>query len=154
MTLLRILAAAAMLFASACAGGEEGGVAPEEAPVVIETASGPARFVVEIADEPEEMSRGLMFRRELADDAGMLFVYEQPRRASMWMKNTYIPLDIIYIRTDGTIARIAEMAEPHSLDTIPSGEIVAAALEIRGGRAGELGIEPGDLVRHPLIDRN
>lgn len=138
------------LVLTACAqGGERADAASDR--LVITTANGEAAFTVEIADEPEEMTRGLMFRRELADDAGMLFIYTQPRTASMWMKNTYIPLDIIYIREDLTIARIAEMAEPHSLDPIPSGEIVAAALEIRGGRAAELGIEPGDRVTHPRL---
>ena len=148
--LLALKSIALAIALTACAqGGERSGGTDDR--LVIQTSQGEAAFTVEIADEPDEMTRGLMFRRELADDAGMLFVYVQPRTASMWMKNTYIPLDIIYIREDRTIARIAEMAEPHSLDPIPSGEVVAAALEIRGGRAAELGIKPGDSVSHPLL---
>jgi uncharacterized membrane protein (UPF0127 family) len=105
------------------------------------------RFTVEIARTPEQQQHGLMFRRSLAPDHGMLFPFAFPRQATFWMKDTLIPLDMIFIRPDGSIARIAAMTAPKSLDTVDSGEPVAAVLEIAGGRAAQLGIEPGDVVR-------
>jgi len=86
-----------------------------------------------------------MFRRSLAGDRGMIFPYEPPQDVAFWMKNTLIPLDIVYIRSDGAIARIVN-AQPMDLTALPSGEPVACVLEIRGGRAAELGIKEGDLV--------
>lgn len=104
-------------------------------------------FTVEMARSPQEQARGLMFRTELAPDAGMLFPFEPAKTASFWMKNTPIPLDIVFIRADGTIESIAAETEPYSLAPVQSGEPVAAVLEIAGGRAAALGIEPGDTVR-------
>jgi uncharacterized membrane protein (UPF0127 family) len=104
-------------------------------------------FQVEVARTSEEQERGLMYRDSLAADAGMIFPFNPPQPASFWMKNTRIPLDIIFIRHDGTIARITAMTKPYSLDLIPSGEPVAAVLEIAGGRAAAAGITPGDRVR-------
>ena len=86
-----------------------------------------------------------MFRRSLAPDRGMIFPYDPPQEVGFWMKNTLIPLDMLFIRADGTIARIAH-ATPLSLDTVPSGEPVAAVLEIAGGRAAQLAIHAGDRV--------
>jgi uncharacterized protein len=107
------------------------------------------RFTVEMARTPEEQSRGLMFRQSLGDDRGMLFPYEPPQQASFWMKNTLIPLDMVFIRADGTIGRIAENTVPMSLDPVPSIDPVSAVLEIRGGRAAELGLKEGDKVSWP-----
>ena len=104
------------------------------------------RFTVEVARTGEEQAQGLMFRDSLAPDRGMLFPMDPPREASFWMKNTLIPLDIIFIRADGTIARIGANTVPHSLDPVASLEPVAAVLEIRGGRSAELGIREGDRV--------
>lgn len=87
-----------------------------------------------------------MHRQSVAPDRGMLFPYNPPQTASFWMKNTLIPLDLIFIRPDGTIGRIADNAVPLSLEPIPSLEPVSAVLEIAGGRAAELGITPGDRV--------
>lgn len=106
-------------------------------------------FTVEVARTPEQQAQGLMNRQSLAPDRGMLFPYHPPADASFWMKNTLIPLDLIFIRPDGTIARIAANAVPMSLDPIPSLEPVAAVLEIPGGRAAELGLKPGDKVDWP-----
>jgi uncharacterized protein len=118
----------------------------EQVPLTIRAASGTHRFIVEVARTPPEQANGLMHRQSLAPDRGMLFPYEPPQPASFWMKNTLIPLDIIFIRPDGTIARIAAKTVPLSLDPVPSLEPVAAVLEIAGGRAAELGIQPGDWV--------
>ncbi|WP_339832938.1 DUF192 domain-containing protein [uncultured Parvibaculum sp.] len=120
--------------------------------LTIETAAGAThRFTVELAVSPAEIQRGLMFRESLADDAGMLFFYQQCRLAQFWMKNTLIPLDMIFIEADGRIARITAMAEPQSLEIRASGVPVNGVLEIAGGRAAALGIAPGDHVRHPLF---
>lgn len=104
-------------------------------------------FTVEMARSPMEQAKGLMFRTGLADNAGMLFPFPEPKMASFWMKNTVIPLDIIFIRSDGTIESIAENAIPYSTLPVGSGETVAAVLELRGGLAAELGIAAGDKVR-------
>lgn len=106
-------------------------------------------FKVEVARTEEEQAQGLMYRTTLAPDAGMLFPFDPPRDASFWMKNTYIPLDMLFIRPDGTIARIAANTEPLSLAPVDSGETVLAVLEIAGGRAAEAGIREGDKVSWP-----
>lgn len=120
--------------------------------VTIETARGPVSFNAEIADTPQRQARGLMFRTELADDRGMLFPFERPQRASFWMRNTVISLDIIFVGVDGRILNIAERTVPYSEDPILSDGLARAVLEIRGGRAEELGIRPGDRVRHRIFD--
>jgi uncharacterized membrane protein (UPF0127 family) len=110
-------------------------------------------FQVEVMRTPETRARGLMHRKYLPGDRGMLFDFGQVEPVSMWMQNTYIPLDMLFIRADGTIARIAEQTEPLSVRTIPSGEPVLSVLEINGGVAAKLGIRPGDKVEHPLFKR-
>jgi hypothetical protein len=106
------------------------------------------RFTVELAVTPEQRSQGLMYRRELAADRGMLFLYPRPGYRAMWMKNTYIPLDMLFIKSDGRVAHIAERTEPHSLQSISAGERVSAVLELRGGTADRLGISEGAVVLH------
>ena len=103
-------------------------------------------FTVEVAASPREQARGLMFRTVLAPDAGMIFPFATIRPASFWMKNTYIPLDIIFYLPDGTIESIAAMAEPTSLDQVRSQGEVAGVFEIAGGRAAQLGLKPGDVI--------
>ncbi|RIA47078.1 hypothetical protein DFR49_1643 [Hephaestia caeni] len=155
------LVAAAMAVPAACTGGNATGaaandiVAAKTVPVTITSATtGAHRFAVEVAKTPAEQERGLMFRTDIPKDGGMLFwPYPAdggpPRAASFWMKNTPSPLDIIYIRPDHTIARIAENTTPYSTDPILSGEPVGAVLELRGGRAAELGIGEDDAVTWP-----
>lgn len=118
----------------------------EQIPLTVQSRSGTHRFTVEVARTPEQQAQGLMNRQSLAPDQGMLFPYDPPQDASFWMKNTLIPLDLVFIRADGTVARIAANTVPMSLDPIPSLEPVAAVLEIAGGRAEELGIQVGDKV--------
>ncbi|NJM50527.1 MAG: DUF192 domain-containing protein [Sphingomonadales bacterium] len=103
-------------------------------------------FTAEIAATGPQQAQGLMFRRSLADDAGMIFPFPQARPASFWMKNTVIPLDIIFIGADGTIESIGENAVPYSLDTVSSKGSVQAVLELRGGLTSELGIKAGDTI--------
>ncbi|AYJ87313.1 DUF192 domain-containing protein [Sphingomonas paeninsulae] len=115
-------------------------------PLVIKSAHGMNRFKVEVAHTSEEQERGLMFRPHIAPDGGMIFPMNPARMASFWMKNTVSSLDIVFIRPDRTIARIAANAVPYSLEPIDSGEPVSAVLEIAGGRAAELGISANDKV--------
>lgn len=110
-------------------------------------------FQVEVMRTPEQRARGLMHRRYMPADRGMLFDFGRTEPVAMWMENTYIPLDMLFIRADGTIARIAENTEPLSQRTIPSGEPVLSVLEINGGVSRTLGLKPGDRVEHPLFKR-
>jgi uncharacterized membrane protein (UPF0127 family) len=105
-----------------------------------------SRFTVEVAASEAEQEQGLMYRQSLAPDAGMIFPFPTERVATFWMKNTYIPLDMVFIRKNGTIARIGANAVPMTLDVVSSNEPVTAVLEIAGGRAAELGLQPGDVV--------
>ena len=119
--------------------------------LLIETQSAITAFQVEIADSPETMSLGLMWRTDLREDRGMLFVYDPPRHASFWMKNTLIPLDMLFIAVDGTVHRIEYNAQPLSLESIPSGIPVRAVLEIAAGVADKVGVQPGDRVHHAAL---
>jgi uncharacterized membrane protein (UPF0127 family) len=106
---------------------------------------------VEMAEAPKEKELGLMFRTELGDNQGMLFPYGAPQEVSMWMHNTYIPLDMVFIRADGTVHRIERGAEPLSDRVIYSEGPVSAVLEMAGGATERLGLKPGDRIRHPLF---
>lgn len=108
-------------------------------------------FDIWIADTPERQSQGLMFVRSLPEQRGMLFVHESPKPIGMWMKNTYIPLDMLFIRADGKVARVAANTTPHSLDTVESKEPVVAVLELKGGTAAKLGIRAGVTVKHSVF---
>jgi uncharacterized membrane protein (UPF0127 family) len=120
----------------------------------IATKAGDRRvFQVEVARTPDRRAQGLMYRRSMPEDHGMLFDFERVEPVSMWMQNTYLPLDMLFIRPDGTIARIAANTEPLSTRTIPSGEPVLAVLELNAGAAARLGIRPGDKVEHTLFKR-
>ena len=112
---------------------------------------GAARFDVEVADDPEERAQGLMFVERMAPMSGMLFVYERPQRASFWMRNTLIPLDMIFAGADGRVTRIHENAIPGDETPIPGGDEVKYVLELNGGMAGRLGLSVGDEMRHPSI---
>ncbi len=109
-------------------------------------------FDVELAVSREQQAQGLMYRQSLAADAGMLFVYRPAREVSMWMKNTVIPLDMLFIAEDGEIVKVVERAVPLSLTTISSDRRVRAVLEINGGMVNRLGIRPGDRVVHPAFE--
>jgi uncharacterized membrane protein (UPF0127 family) len=120
--------------------------APDTIPLEIKGANSSHKFVIEIARTRDEQDRGLMFRKSLAPDGGMIFPVKPVCEASFWMKDTVIPLDMIFIRADGTIAKIEADTTPYSKIPVSSGESVAAVLEIAGGRASELGIAEGDKV--------
>jgi uncharacterized membrane protein (UPF0127 family) len=145
---MRVFLAAivALAFLSGCSPGHEKRQLPTTR-VVIDTKNGPAAFDVEVAADDASREKGLMFRTELAPNAGMLFDFGKEGFRSFWMKNTPRSLDIIFIRGDGTISTIAENTIPYSEDSLPSSEPVLAVLEINGGRSHALGIEAGNKVR-------
>jgi uncharacterized membrane protein (UPF0127 family) len=135
------------LLAIVLAFGAPGVVGAAELQTVeIASKTGVHAFQVEMAITPEEKEHGLMFRRELPDGQGMLFDFQFDQNVAFWMKNTYIPLDMFFIRADGRILRIAENTEPLSERNIPSGGPVRAVLEVIGGTAKKLGIAAGDRV--------
>jgi len=119
--------------------------------LVIDTGGGPKRFAVELALTAKEQAQGLMFRRSLAPDGGMLFDFGETREASFWMRNTLIPLDMLFIDADGHIADIHERAVPLSEEPIESSVPVRAVLEVNGGTVARLGIKPGDVVHHAIF---
>ena len=121
-------------------------------PLEIVSKSGVHTFTVEIALTPEEQAKGLMFRRELSEGEGMLFDFHHEQPASFWMKNTYVSLDMIFIRGDGTILKIAENTVPLSEALVQSGGPVRAVLEVVAGTARKLGIVPGDRVAHRIFN--
>lgn len=117
----------------------------------IVTSHGSDTIEVEVAKTPQEQATGLMFRKELLANKGMLFIHMAPKEVSMWMRNTYIPLDMIFIRQDGTVHRIEKEAEPLSEEVISSNGPVSAVLELPGGTAERLGLKAGDRVQHPFF---
>ena len=152
---LAAIAAAWLALVPAGAGAQgqpAAGASGLEALVIV---SGGTRhaFQVEVMRTPEQRAKGLMYRNYMPADRGMLFDFKQVEPVAMWMQNTYISLDMLFIRADGTVARIAERAEPLSTRTIPSGEPVLSVLEVNAGIAEKLGIKPGDKVEHPLFKR-
>ena len=146
-SLVAAFSLAAMLCASSAA------YAASFAPLEIVTRSGVQVFSVEMATTEEEKSTGLMYRKELADGKGMLFDFSPEQQVSMWMKNTYISLDMIFIRADGRILRIAENTEPFSTAIISSGGLAKGVLEVIAGTAQKYGIKAGDRVAHPLFGK-
>ena len=126
-------------------------LAAELQPLEIASKNGVHAFAVEMAVTPSEHAQGLMFRRELPEGRGMLFDFKVEQPVSFWMKNTFISLDMIFIRADGRILRIAENTEPLSERQVHSGGSVRAVLEVIGGTARKLGIAPGDRVAHPIF---
>lgn len=143
------LAAILVVVGFAVASGSVGAASFQ--PLEIVTKNGVQVFSVEMATTDEEKQTGLMYRKELADGKGMLFDFNPEQDISMWMKNTYVSLDMIFIRADGRILRIAENTEPLSTRIISSGGPARAVLEVVAGTAQKYGIRPGDRVGHPLF---
>ena len=138
---------------AACAAAEAMGAQPTlpRSTLTVETEGGPVAFTVELADEPREIQTGMMFRQDIGEREGMLFDLGRPRIPIFWMRNTLISLDIIFIDSGGRIIHIAANATPLSEEPLSPGEQARGVLEIAGGRAAELGIEVGDLVRHAIF---
>lgn len=143
--------AALALLAAFGANARSRALAVEDLDVV--TARGVFHFKVEIADTDATREKGLMFRKALAADRGMLFDFKTARPVAFWMKNTLIPLDMLFIARDGHVISIARDAPPLSTAPIPAGGDALGVLEVRGGRAAEIGAAPGDQVRHRIFGR-
>jgi len=149
--LMMSLAAVSVVLVTLCANPAARAASVQ--PLEIATKSGVQVFSVEMATTEEEKTQGLMYRKELPDGKGMLFDFSPEQQISMWMKNTYISLDMIFIRADGRILRIAENTEPLSTKIISSGGLAKGVLEVIAGTAQKYGIQPGDRVAHPLFNK-
>jgi hypothetical protein len=148
-------AAAALLALAAALAPSSGAAAQGCDPAVVALRQGDTRlrFRVEVADDEAERARGLMFRESLPRFAGMLFVYDRPQEVAFWMKNTLIPLDILFFDETGRLTHVHENAVPGDLTAIPGGPApVRFVLEVNGGLAGALGVAPGAELRHPAVD--
>ena len=143
------LACAALSFALFLAPGSSRAQSLEDLTIV--AGGGRHVFYVEVARTDDERAKGLMDRSHMPEDRGMLFDFKQVTPISMWMKNTVMPLDMFFIRADGTVARITEHTEPFSTRVIPSGEPVLAVLELNAGAAARIGAKAGDKVEHPMF---
>lgn len=126
-----------------------GAIAAGNGTLVLKTDSGPHSFNIEIATTNGERALGLMYRRELPEDAGMLFLYDPPQPITMWMRNTILPLDMIFISTDGKVHRIESHTEPFSTEVISSDGTVQGVLEVNAGAAAKIGLKAGDEVAFP-----
>ncbi len=127
----------------------DAGVATGTGTLVLKTASGDHNFNIEVMTTNEERALGLMFRRSLPENSGMLFLYDHPQPAAMWMKNTLIPLDMVFISAEGKVHRIEQNAEPFSTALIPSDGAVVGVLELNAGEADKIGLKLGDKVVYP-----
>jgi uncharacterized membrane protein (UPF0127 family) len=132
---------------------EASGFAIGNGTLVLKTGSGEHSFNVEVATTNQERAIGLMFRRSLPADAGMLFLYDRAQPAAMWMKNTLIPLDMVFITADGKVHRIEQNTEPFSTELISSEGPVVGVLELNGGAAAKIGLKRGDLVVYPGLGK-
>ena len=122
-------------------------------PLVIKSADGEHKFKVEEAKTLAQQARGMMFRETMAPDTGMIFEFDEPKVATIWMKNTAIPLDILFVRSNGKILKIEHSHQPYTLRSASSEAVVAAVVELSGGQAKELGIRPGDVIEHPFFQK-
>ena len=123
----------------------------DEGKLVLHSSTGDYSFNVEVVDTPESRAQGLMYRQELADDAGMLFDFKGEQPVSFWMRNTFIPLDMIFVDAKGVVKNIHVNARPHDPTGIPSDGPVQFVLEIPGGRSVEIGLKAGDTMDHPRV---
>jgi uncharacterized membrane protein (UPF0127 family) len=147
----RFVFAAPLMFAAVAARAQPADVQFKRSSLTIVAGGHDLKFEVDLATNDAERARGLMFRKQLGAYEGMLFDFFQEMPVSFWMKNTLIPLDMVFIAADGTVKHVHANAVPLSTDPIPSVYPVRAVLEINGGSAALLGIKPGDRVRHPIF---
>lgn len=123
----------------------------EPQPLSIVTESATHEFMVEEAKTLEQQARGMMWRDEMGENEGMIFEFAEPKVATIWMKNTAISLDILFVRSNGEILKIEHLAQPYKLRSASSEAVIAGVVELKGGRALELGIKPGDVIKHPFF---
>lgn len=148
MPLIRLIGLIALAFLALAAHAIAGA---ELSKLTFETSGGPRVFQVEVADTPEQREVGLMYRRSMPDDHGMLFDFGRPQEISMWMQNTYVSLDMVFVGGDGRVSRIAERTEPLSTRVIPSLGPARYVVELVAGAAERMGLKPGDKVVHPRV---
>ena len=153
---MRPLFLAFCLGLAACRGQASADPSPsplawERASLTIETATGSHRFEVDVADDDAERERGLMYRTEMAPNAGMVFDYHREQNITMWMKNTVLPLDMVFISQDGHVFDAVKGTVPYSLELIPSGGPVRAVLELNAGTIDRIGLKRGDMVRAKMF---
>ena len=120
-------------------------------PLTIVTEEGNHEFLVEEAKTLDQQARGMMFRESMEGDSGMIFEFDKPKIATIWMKNTSIPLDILFVRSNGKILKIEHSHQPYTLRSASSEAVIAAVVELKGGEAKRRGIRPGDEVKHPFF---
>lgn len=137
----------------ACLASTAAAEACREDVAMLRSDAGTARFRIEVADDKEERAQGLMNRETMSKSAGMLFVYPEPQPVGFWMKNTLIPLDMIFLDETGTVKKVHHEAQPHDESPIFGGEAILAVLEINGGLARKIGIAEGWTMRHAVIDQ-
>lgn len=147
----RLLFAAPFVFVATAVRAQEPEIVFPKSSLVIVTGTKELKFDVEMATTEAQRQRGLMYRKQMGPYEGMLFDFHQEQPVSFWMKNTLIPLDMVFIAGDGTVKHVHANAVPHSTDTIPSQFPVRGVLEINGGSARLLGIKPGDKVKHAIF---
>ena len=147
----RFALSAPLAVAALAARAQEAEVQFKRSSLIVSAGGRDIKFEVELATNDAERSRGLMYRKQLGAYDGMLFDFYQEMPVSFWMKNTLIPLDMVFIAADGTVRHVHANAVPLSTDTVPSRFPVRAVLEINGGSAALLGIKPGDKVKHPIF---
>ena len=123
----------------------------EPKPLTIVTSEGEHEFLVDEAKTLDQQARGMMFRETMGEDTGMIFEFEEPKLATIWMKNTSIPLDILFVRSNGKILKIEHSHKPYTLRSASSEAIVAGVVELKGGESKRRGIRPGDIVKHPFF---
>jgi uncharacterized membrane protein (UPF0127 family) len=149
--IIAALALTTMLLVAAPAPAQRNFVTFDKGDVTIQTGAGPQKFTVELATDEVRRAQGLAYRQRMAADAGMLFVYPHPQQATMWMKDMFIPLDVVFIGPDDRIANIRERAVPQSQAIIPSDGPVKAVLELNAGTVSRLGLKRGDQVAAPSL---
>lgn len=148
LLLIAVLAFPSLAIAQQPSFDADGAMHLETEKLVIVTGQGRFEFDAEIADQPAEHAQGLMFRKQMPTRHGMLFVFGETRQVTMWMKNTVLPLDMVFIKPDGVVAGVRERTVPFSEDIIPSPEPISHVLELNAGVARLIGIKPGDRVEH------
>jgi uncharacterized membrane protein (UPF0127 family) len=153
LTLAAVLPVARPYVGVSLAQTRDEAVQVDTEPLQLVTASGPHKFAVEVMKTDEQRARGLMFRRFLPADRGMLFDFKTEQPVMMWMKNTYLPLDMVFIARTGVVVSVAQNTEPLSERTIASGPPAFAVLEVNAGTAAKIGLKAGDRVEHPMFRR-
>jgi uncharacterized membrane protein (UPF0127 family) len=144
----------ALMFCAVLAIATTASQAADKSVLEIASKTGVHTFAVELVDNDADRAKGLMFRRSLPEGTGMLFDFHTEQEVAFWMQNTYVPLDMIFIRADGRILRIEKDTEPLSTRQIPSGGPIRAVLEVVAGTSQKLGIAAGDRVAHPIFTRH